>query len=175
MLKGIATVLLRVMGVWFCLTAILQLPWTITAYGAMGDQTIQQLAYVAGHLTGGVFLIVFSTGLADKCVPRPLTDDGAAGEISSDMLVSAGTALIALFVVIDAIADFIPSLLHLISYTAARTVEMSQDHDAEYFGEGTAFFKRFDYLISSVAKMVLAAILLILHPRIARWTKGSPR
>lgn len=168
MVKGIAVVLLRVLGVWFCLSGIVYLPWTITAFGAMGDQAIDNAVYIAAMAGSGLLLMIFSRPLASLISPRTDVPAGEQTVLNTEALVSAGTILIALYLLINGVANLTAPFLELLEFLWNKTSTMARDHEEEFLSYGESIIVRYDYVIAGIARIVLALIVLLVHPRIAR-------
>ncbi|NHK29311.1 hypothetical protein FF098_015440 [Parvularcula flava] len=168
MVKGIAIVLFRLLGVFFCLTALLTLPWTISDFFQVGGDALTGLIHFAILFSSGLMPIAFSKSLAGLIVPRDENNGLAETAVSAEEIVSAGTILIALYLLIVGIGNLVAPILELMEFLWTKTVVMSQDHDEDFIAEGQSIIGRYDYLIAGVAKVVLALIVLLFHPRIAK-------
>lgn len=167
MVKGIAIVLLRVMGVTFCLSAIVTLPWTITFYGSMGDEAVQNIVYIVIMLTTGLGVIAFSRVLASLIAPGDIASSSEENVVSEEALVSAGTIILGIYLLITGLTNLIAPFLEFMEFLWVKTSMMARDHEEEFLEYGQSVLARYDYVIAGIAKVILAFIVILFHPRIA--------
>lgn len=166
MLYGLSVIILRLMGVSWCFGAAMQLGWLVLVFGQDPGNDISAILYCLLAIVVGVGLIFLSRKIASKVVPEGMTDVNPP--INVEDLISAGTALLGIYVMIYGLVDLAAPVFRYAGYALNEISEMSRDHNTGYSDEAfPAVRMRIDSFVQGFVKLMLGLVLVLFNSRVA--------